>query len=44
MSRRNGDRARFHKNRRSKLRRRQRIRALLSALHPEATNPPVAKL
>ena len=36
MSRLNGDRARFHKNRRSKLRRRQRVRAMLTALHAPA--------
>jgi hypothetical protein len=32
MSRRNGDRARFHINRKRKLRHRQRIRALLTAM------------
>jgi hypothetical protein len=32
MSRRNGDRARFQINRRKKLRHRQRVRALLTAL------------
>jgi hypothetical protein len=31
MSRLNGDRARFHKNRRNKLRRRQRVRAMIKA-------------
>jgi hypothetical protein len=33
MSRLNGDRARFHKNRRNKLRRRQRVRAMIKAFH-----------
>jgi hypothetical protein len=34
MSSRNGDRARFQKNRRRKMLLRQRIHALLKALHP----------
>ena len=37
MSSRNGDRARFHKNRRRKMLLRQRIQALLKALHPPVT-------
>jgi hypothetical protein len=36
MSARNGDRARFHKDRTRKLRHRQRIRALMAALRKRA--------
>jgi hypothetical protein len=43
MSRLNGDRARFHKNRRNKLRRRQRVRALMTAFHAQPTNKPALK-
>jgi hypothetical protein len=35
MSKLNGDRARFHKNRQSKLRRRQRVRAMLTAFRAQ---------
>ena len=35
MSRRNGDRARFHKDRKRKMLRRQRIQALVKTLHPQ---------
>lgn len=37
MSSRNGDRARFQKNRRRKMLLRQRIQALLKTLHPPVT-------
>jgi len=37
MSSRNGDRARFQKNRRRKMLLRQRIQALVRALHPPVT-------
>jgi hypothetical protein len=37
MSRRNGDRARFQKERKRKMLRRQRIQALLAATRPPAT-------
>lgn len=43
MSRLNGDRARFHKGRRNKLRRRQRVRALLAAFHAQATDKTALK-
>ena len=36
MSRRNGDRARFQKNRKRKMLLRQRIQAMLKNLHPPA--------
>jgi hypothetical protein len=38
MSRRNGDRARFQKDRKRKMRRRQRTKALLAAARPPAAN------
>ena len=49
MSSRNGDRARFQKNRRRKMLLRQRIQAMLKALHPPvvalgAADSPVVKL
>jgi hypothetical protein len=37
MSSRNGDRARFQKNRRRKMLLRQRIHAMVKALHPPVT-------
>jgi hypothetical protein len=42
MSRRNGDRARFQKDRKRKMRRRQRTRALLGALGAKAKTEPGA--
>lgn len=39
MSERNGDRARFQKNRQRKLRHRQRIRTLMSERHGKAAQP-----
>lgn len=42
MSRLNGDRARFHKDRRRKLLRRQRLQVLLSGLRPEPATSPLA--
>jgi hypothetical protein len=41
MSRRNGDRARFQKERKRKLRRRQRIQALINA--PREAKPPSSR-
>ena len=35
MSRQNGDRARFQKDRKRKMLRRQRVQALLKTLHPQ---------
>lgn len=43
MSERNGDRARFQKNRKRKLRHRQRVRTLVVAGHAEPAAPPVQK-
>lgn len=42
MSRRNGDRARFQINRKRKLRHRQRVRALLTALSERRQSPAAA--
>jgi hypothetical protein len=39
MSRRNGDRARFQKERKRKMLRRQRIQALIAATRPPAQTP-----
>jgi hypothetical protein len=44
MSRRNGDRARFQKDRKRKMLRRQRIQELVKTLHPQpaaVVEPPV---
>ena len=44
MSSRNGDKARFHKNRQRKLAKRQRVQALVAAKRREAPTPePAAK-
>jgi hypothetical protein len=40
MSRRNGDRARFHKELKRKRVHRQRIQALIKAIRPEPATPP----
>ena len=42
MSRRNGDRARFQKERKRKMLRRQRVQTLLKAGRPDSSKPPVA--
>jgi len=42
MSRRNGDRSRFHINQKRKIRRRQRVRALLTALSERKEAPATA--
>ena len=42
MSRRNGDRARFHKDRKRKLLKRQRTLALLKAIVPAPATPPAS--
>ena len=39
MSERNGDRARFQKNRKRKMRRRQRVQALVKALRAQPPTP-----
>ena len=39
MSRRNGDRARFQKERKRKMLRRQRLQELIKATRPEASKP-----